>query len=319
MNIRQIGGVLAAGALALATVACGDGTQPAAEPGKLPVAVSTNVWGSVVSAIGGDKVEVKAIIDDPGADPHSYQSSAEDAATVQRAKLVLYNGGGYDDFFTQMAEQAPNAKKLVAFDISGKATAEPPAHEEGHEHEHGHEGHEHGAVNEHVWYDLPTVGKVADQVAGALGELQPADKAQFDANAAAFRTKLGEVTRKVTAIGEGKPERKVIATEPVAHYLLEAAKLTDATPPDFAKAIEEESEVPAAAKQQALQLVTGKQVQAVVNNMQTITPVTQELVDKARSSGLPVVDVTETLPDGQGDYIAWMTSEVDELARALGS
>ncbi|AXB45633.1 metal ABC transporter solute-binding protein, Zn/Mn family [Amycolatopsis albispora] len=337
----------AVAALAFGAVACGNGEQAASTDGKVPVVVSTNVWGSVVSAVGGDKVSVKAIIDDPSGDPHSYQSTPEDAADVAGAKLLLANGGGYDEFFTQMADQAPDARKVVAFDVSGHAAegdaghAEPSAAEPGHEGEHGHEGepghegeaghqepghageaghesHAHGEVNEHVWYDLPTVGKVADQVATQLGELQPADAATFTANATQFKGKLDELIKQAEQIGTTHPDRKVVATEPIAHYLLDTAKVADATPPEFAKAIEEESEVPAAAQDAMNQLVTGKQVNAVINNAQTTTPVTEQLVNTAKGAGVPVVDVTETLPAGVTDYIAWMTQEVNDLAAALG-
>lgn len=95
----------------------------------------------------------------------------------------------------------------------------------------------------------------------------------------------------------------MLATEPVAHYLLETAKVTDATPRAFSEAVEQESDVPAAALAEVNSLVAGKRVKAVVNNAQTVTPVTRQVVDAAKKAGLPVVDVTETLPAGAGDYI----------------
>ncbi|MFI6030226.1 metal ABC transporter solute-binding protein, Zn/Mn family [Amycolatopsis magusensis] len=305
----------AVAALAFGAVACGNGEQAATADGKVPVVVSTNVWGSVVTAVGGDKVSVKAIIDDPSGDPHSYQSTPEDAADAAGARLLVANGGGYDEFFTQMADQAPEARKVVAFEVGGHAH-EGEAHA-GEAHEEGH-AHEHGEVNEHVWYDLPTVSKVADQIATQLGELQPADAGVFTANATQFKGKLDELTKQAEQIGTTHPDRKVVATEPIAHYLLETAKVADATPPEFAKAIEEESEVPAAAQDAMNQLVSGKQVHAVINNAQTTSPVTEQLVTTAKNAGVPVVDVTETLPAGVTDYIAWMTQEVNDLAAALG-
>lgn len=342
-----------AGALAVSTAACGSGSGGAESgDGKVRIAASTNVWGSVAGAVGGDQVDVKTIIDDPGGDPHSYEASPEDAVDVQDAQVVVYNGGGYDDFVTKLAEQAPDARQIVAFDLSGKGgehedgAAEDSAHEEGaheegahedgnheegaheegthedgnHDHEgHDHEGHshDHGDVNEHVWYDLPTVAKVAEQVAAQLGELRPEAKQAFADNAAAFTAGIDELVAKAAKIGTDGPGTKIIATEPVAHYLLEAAKAEDVTPPEFSKAIEEERDVSVAAQDAVNQLVEGRQVQAVVHNPQTSTPVTEQLVAKAKAAGLPVVDVTETLPAGEGDYIAWMTKEVDALAGAL--
>ncbi|MFJ8916509.1 metal ABC transporter solute-binding protein, Zn/Mn family [Amycolatopsis sp. NPDC102389] len=309
MNSRRTKSVFAAvsalAVLALGATACassdqassGSGSQnaSAANPGggeKIKVVASTDVWGSVVTAVGGDKVEVTSIIHDPSADPHSYETTASDAVAAKNAKLTLSNGGGYDDFFSKLADQATGAQKLVAVDIAAT-----------------------GNENEHVWYSLPGVEKIADQVAAKLGEIQPASKDAFTANATAFKGKTQELLKKVSGLnGSGA---KVVATEPVAHYLLDSAKVTDATPPAFAEAVEAEQDVPAAALNAVKQLISGKQVKAVVNNAQTSTPVTQQIVGDAKNAGIAVVDVTETLPQGVTDYIAWMTKEVDALAGAL--
>ena len=53
------------------------------------------------------------------------------------------------------------------------------------------------------------------------------------------------------------------------------------------------------------------------NNAQTETPVTKALRESATKSGLPVVDVTETLPEGVTNYVDWMTRQVNALAGAL--
>lgn len=309
MNSRRTRSVFAAVSamtvLALGATACASSDQAstgsapqnasAANPGggeKIKVVASTDVWGSVVSAVGGDKVEVTSIIHDPSADPHSYETTANDAIAAKNAKLTLSNGGGYDDFFSKLADQATGAQKLVAVDIAAT-----------------------GNENEHVWYSLPGVEKIADQVAAKLGEIEPASKDAFTTNATTFKGKTQELLKKVTALGTSGS--KVVATEPVAHYLLDSAKVTDVTPPAFAEAVEEEQDVPAAALNEVKQLISGKQIKALVNNAQTVTLVTEQVVGDAKKAGIAVVDVTETLPAGVTDYIAWMTKEVDALAGAL--
>jgi len=186
------------------------------------------------------------------------------------------------------------AKKLVAYDIAAT-----------------------GDENEHVWYDLPGVGKVADQVAARLGELQPASKQAFTDNAAAFKAKVDELEKRLGELGAAHPGTKVVVTEPVAHYLLKSAKLTDATPKAFSDAVENDTDVPAGAVNEYKQLIATKQVKALINNAQTVTPLTQDVVGQAKAAGIGVVDVTETLPQGVTDYIGWMTGEVDALAGAL--
>jgi zinc/manganese transport system substrate-binding protein len=291
----------AASALSLfALAACSGGTSgsdggaQSGGSGKIKVVASTDVWGSVAGAVGGDKVEVKSIIHDPSADPHSYETTADDALAAKGAQLLLSNGGGYDEFFGKLTEQAGDAKKLVAYDIAAT-----------------------GDENEHVWYDLPGVDKVADQLATQLGELQPASKRQFADNATAFKAKVDALEKRLEELGTTHPGTKVVVTEPVAHYLLASAKITDATPKAFSDAVENDTDVPADAVSTYKQLIATKQVKALINNAQTVTPLTQDVVGQAKAAGIGVVDVTETLPKGVTDYIGWMTGEVDELSGAL--
>ncbi len=283
---------LAVAAVAVLAAGCGSDTSDAAADGKIAVVASTNVWGSVVEAVGGDEVSVRSLINDSKGDPHSYADKPEDATLLTEAKLVVYNGGGYDDFFTKLVDAAgADAKQVVAYDVSGLPEGE----------------------NEHVWYDFATVKKVADKVAAELGAIDPDNKATYADNAKSFDGKLDELATKADAI----PDGKVVATEPVAKYLLDAAGMTDVTPADFSEAIEEETDPPIAAVADTMDLVSGKQVVALVNNAQTETNVTDQLNNAAKTAGVPIVDVSETLPPGVTDYVEWMTKQVGALAGAV--
>ena len=316
----------AVAALAVLTVAgCGSGTEapaaaPPAEDPALPVVASTNVYGSIVEAVGGDHVSVDSLIDDPSADPHSYESTPADAAAVAKARLVVVNGGGYDDFLTQLVESSganPTVVDVTA--LSGLAPAEEQ-HAEGEPEgeEHGHE-HEHGEFNEHLWYSLPTVQKVATQVAADLGAADPADAAEYTANAEAFNARVAELISRAEAIGRAQPGARVAVTEPVPGYLVQTAGLTDATPHEFTEAIEEDTDPPAAVLQETLALFSGDPVRALILNAQTETPSTDQVRNAAQTAGVPVVEMTETLPEGVTDYTTWMGGQIDALAGALGT
>jgi zinc/manganese transport system substrate-binding protein len=285
-----------AGVALLALAGCGPDSGPSAADGKVAVAASTNVWGSVASAVGGDRVSVDSLIDDASADPHAHPDKPEDATVLAGADLVVYNGGGYDDFFTKLIDgTGTDAKQVDAFALSG----------------HG------DGANEHVWYDLPTVKKVADRIAADLSAIDPDHKAMFAANAKRFGTEVDALAAAAERAGAAEPGAKVVATEPVAHYLLESAGLTDATPTEFSEAIEEETDPPVAAVAKTTDLITGKRVAVLVANAQTQTAITDSLIESARESGIPVVTVTETLPPGVTSYVEWMTKQVDAIAGAL--
>ncbi len=305
--MRAIRSGAALAAVALAVAGCGATADPA-DDGRISVITSTNVWGSVAQAVGGDRVRVESLINNADADPHGYVDKPEDATKLAGAALVIYNGGGYDDFFAKLVDAAgQGAERIVAFDQSGHR--DTASHKDGEP--------EHGEVNEHVWYDLTSVQRVADLIAKDLSEVEPANKADFEANAESFNASLDGLIAKAAEIGAAHPGGKVVATEPVAKYLLDAAGLTDATPPDFSEAIEEETDPPVLAVADTTDLITNRQVLALVNNAQTETPVTNQLREAAAGAGVPVVDVTETLPPGVTDYVEWMTEQVTALSDAL--
>ncbi|MFN2496328.1 MAG: metal ABC transporter solute-binding protein, Zn/Mn family [Pseudonocardiaceae bacterium] len=287
-------GLTAALAVLLGVLGCGTSDQAATPDDRLTVVASTDVWASVVRAVTGDAVEVETIIDDPAGDPHSYESSPADVATVAGADLVVFNGGGYDEFVEQVLGQAGD-----------KPTVEAYAHSRG------------GGANEHVWYDLPVVHEVAEQIAAELGKLAPQQAQQFSAGAETFGAGIDELRATVSTIAGAHPGAPVAMTEPVAYYLIEAAGLKDLTPPEFTEAVEEETDPPAAAVAATRDLFTQRQVRVLIYNPQTETPVTSQVRTDAEAAGIPVVTLTETLPEGT-EYLGWMSGQIHALSVALG-
>lgn len=308
MTATRRAAAAAFGVLVLGASACGVGSGDGDTDGRVAVVASTDVWGSVAAAVGGDLVSVTTIVDDPAADPHSYESTAADGLAVTKADLMVANGGGYDGFAADLAEQVDGLPVVDAFALSEHAAEEEHAEEDKH-------GHDHAGANEHVWFDLATVGAVADAVAHELGEIQPGHEAKFADNAASFRQELDSLEARLhdlRTVGAS-----AVATEPVAQYLLDDAGIEDATPQAYSNAIEGETDVPVAVQQQVFKLVEGGSVSIVVNNPQTQTPVTRQLVAKADRANVPVVEIGETLPEGVTEYVAWVSASIDALEAAL--
>ncbi|MEJ3657327.1 zinc ABC transporter substrate-binding protein [Actinomycetes bacterium KLBMP 9759] len=300
----RLGATTAVVAVALlAAAGCGSSTPPTTPEAAAGVSVvtSTNVYGSIAEAVGGPDVTVESLITDPGADPHSFESTPADAAKVAKAGVVVFNGGGYDDWMQRLVESAGGQRATI--DVATLSGLKPAAAD--------------AEFNEHVWYSLPTVQKLATQIATELGKVDPADAATYTANATAFNAKIDGLVAKTKEIAAAHPGAQVAITEPVPGYLIEAAGLADATPEEFAEAIEEDTDPPAAVLQETLGLFApGTRVKALVLNAQTETPTTDQVKQAAQTAGVPVVDVTETLPAGS-DYVTWMGAQIDALATAL--
>ena len=79
-----------------------------AAPGSRPnVVTAENVWGSIASQLGGDRVSVTSIIDNPNADPHDYEPTTEDARAMASANFVIENGVGYDPWAQRLVDANP--------------------------------------------------------------------------------------------------------------------------------------------------------------------------------------------------------------------
>ncbi|MFF3316394.1 metal ABC transporter solute-binding protein, Zn/Mn family [Streptomyces sp. NPDC003035] len=271
-----------------------------AAPAPIPVVASTNVYGDVVGRIGGGRVSVTSIISDPAQDPHSYEASTRTRLELSRAEVVVQNGGGYDDFVGEMLRSSDNSSPHVidAVQTSGKAP----------------DGD--GEFNEHVWYDLPTMDRLADRIAQALGTASPADADVFTKNAEEFKDGLAGLEARTDRIEARHAGTPVAVTEPVPLYLTDACGLVNRTPAAFSEAVEEGDEVSPRVLQETLTLFTGRNVQALVHNEQTSGPQTEKVKEAAEDNAIPVVPVTETLPQGK-DYPGWMADNITALDRAL--
>jgi zinc/manganese transport system substrate-binding protein len=56
----------------------------------------------------------------------------------------------------------------------------------------------------------------------------------------------------------------------------------------------------------------------LIYNIQTEGSVPEEIRAAAEQAGVPVVEVTETLPSDAGTFQDWQVAQLDSLAKALG-
>jgi zinc/manganese transport system substrate-binding protein len=291
-------GVAVAGGLTACSSSSG---EPATGGGTISVVASTNVYGDIATHIAGDKVKVTSIISDPDQDPHSYEADAQTQLELSKADIVIENGGGYDDFVDNMLKTAKNSSVTVlnVVDISGKTA---PAGG--------------GDLNEHVWYDFPTVARLIEQLTRTLSAKDEADAATFTSNAKAFTAKLTALEHTENAIKASDGGTGVAITEPVPLYLLQASGLINKTPAEFSKAIESGNDVSPRVLSDTVALFSEKQVKLLAYNEQTSGPETEKILAAAKSNNIAVVPVTETLPAGK-DYLTWMADNLSAVRSAL--
>lgn len=292
---RAVAGALALVALALA----GCGAARSAHPQAATVVASTDVWGSVAGAVGGGHVAVTSILSGGTVDPHSYTATPSDAAALTDASLVVYNGGDYDPWAKQVLTGRSGPPVVDAYSFAAKTSDNDPP-------------------NEHVFYDLGVAKSVANAVADRLATLDAANAADYRNRALAFGRDADTVAGIERSVATDYPGASVLATEPVAYYLLKATGVVNRTPRAFSEANENGTDPAPGDTAFVLDLVKHRQVSAVVVNPQTSTPTINALRAAARDAGVPVTEVSETLPPGT-DYLTWQRNTVHQLITALQS
>lgn len=165
---RLIAGVIAV-AVAIGLVGC---TAPDADRPR--VYVTTNILGDVVSEIAGDQLEVVTLMA-PGADPHSFELSAQQAAGLRDADLIVANGLGLEEGLAQHVEAA--AEEGVPVVLAGDYI----------------DVLEYGAStgpDPHFWTDPAQMILVVDALEPTLAELAGDNRADVLSSAAQYRETL---------------------------------------------------------------------------------------------------------------------------------
>lgn len=296
---------------ALALTGCSAAAAPA-DDDALQVVASTNVYGQLAAEIGGDRVDVTSLIDSVEKDPHGYEATARDRLAVQKADLVIENGGGYDAFMQELIDGS-DAAVITAAEFSHDypdATVDEHADE--------HEGHSHiEGFNEHVWFDVHTVSHLSEQIAADLTELDPAGKAEYADAAEKLVTELGGIEGELDTLHEKLEGTPVFITEPLPGLLAAAAGLDDVAPDGFASAVEEGNEVAPSVLLDSLSLVEDGTVRAVLTTAQTGGSETDRVTDAAAQADIPVLSFSELLAADQS-YAEWMRAAISDLAAAFG-
>lgn len=294
--------------------------------GTLSVVTSTDVYADLVQEILGETAEVTPLVDNPAADPHSYEATPQDRLTVDGADVIVANGGGYDPFLTRLA--ATSGKEDAVYQLIEGENAHVHA-EDGHdgdEHDEDdhdgeedvHEGHDHAAeeesggfVNEHIWYDLAAMSDFTEDFSAHMAEISPENAELYADNAAALAEEIDALDERNRAIeAEGM---SFLATEAVSQFLLIDAGFEDATDQQFLAAVEHGDDVSARLYQQALNAAADQEIDLLSYNPQTETNQSAQIREAAEGADVAVLDFNETIPDEHDSYLEWMEANIDAV------
>ena len=285
---------LASVGMLASVAACGSGQSTSEKNGTIEVVASVNQWGTMAKTLGGDNVNVTSIINSTNVDAHDYEPTTSDITKLQKAQVIIVNGAGYDAWAVKAAQTA-NATIVNAAEVGGVNDGENP----------------------HVWFSADVRKAVAQAITRAYEGTRPDGKADFDKLNQQLRSKEDEIARKITETKRKADGEAYAATESVAEYLAGDLGLKDATPTGYTRATANESEpTPTDIKQFTDMLEAGK-VGLLVVNIQEETELTGKIVTAAKSSNIPIVELTEQMPEQYDSLTDWMAALVDAFSKAI--
>jgi len=204
--IRRILAVLAALIAVGAVLAgCSGAVTTSTRP---QVVVTTNILGDIVSHLAGEQADVTTLMK-PDADPHSFEISAQQAARLAEADLLVSNGLGLEEGLQQHLDRAAEAG-VRTFVAGDRIEVLPYA-----------DGEARGAPDPHFWTDPARMRDVVDALEPALAAIDGVDAAAIRANADAYRAQLVALDAEMTAAFAAIPveKRALVTNHHVFGYL----------------------------------------------------------------------------------------------------
>lgn len=180
---------------------------------RIDVVASFSILADMVRNVGGDRVEVTALVG-PDGDAHVYAPTPADAKKVAAARLLVVNGFGFEGWMPRLL-QASGSKAQIAVATKGIMPRKLGGHED-----------------PHAWQSVANAKIYVVNILDGLIAVAPDHADIFKANADAYLAKLDALDREVREAVAKIPEarRKVISTHDAFGYFADAYGVTFFSP-----------------------------------------------------------------------------------------
>jgi zinc/manganese transport system substrate-binding protein len=288
---------LAAAALLAALMTAG----PAAAQAKLKVLATFSILGDFVKTVGGDRVEVATLVG-PNSDAHIYAPAPADAKKVAEAKVVITNGLGFEGWLSRLV-RASGTKAPVVVATKGIAVRKAAVG--------------HGDADPHAWQSAQNAKVYVANIRDALIAADPAGKADYEANAAAYLGRLDTLDRDLKAAVAAIPadRRRIISSHDAFGYFEQAYGIDFIAP----QGVSTESEASARDVARIIAQIRRQKIPAVF--LENISdPRLMEQIAKESGARIGGKLYSDALTDEKGDapnYIDMMRHNIKQITAAL--
>ena len=260
---------------------CG-GREEAAAQGDMILATTYPMYYLTSRLTEGmEDVTVELMISDSVSCLHDYALTTEQMKKIERADLIVMNGGGLEDFMTSALSGVPEENIIVAKDYS----------------------------DPHYWLDPQTYQTMGNSIAVALGERYPEQNKVLTYNQRVLTTELAALQEELQGELSKLSCRELITFHDGFSWFAKAFDLT------ILASIEEEegAEVSAAEIKKICDLIEEHHIPAIFVEKNGSTNAAEII---ARETGVKIYTLN-TMMDGQTDYFTAMEENIRAVKEAL--
>lgn len=261
--------------------------------GPITVVSSINQWGSLAAELGGDDVKVTSIVNTTNVDAHDFEPKTSDIAKLSKAQIVIANGAGYDSWATKALGKSSSL--VSAASVVGAMEGDNP----------------------HLWFSKDARSGMAEAITDAYIKALPSKKKDFQQRLKTWQQGEKSLEKWTGDFTKNHSKLTYAATEPVAYYLMADLGFDDATPKGYAQSVASEGESAPADLQSFQQLIEKRSIDVLINNTQEASDATNMITGTAGRSDVPVVDVSEQMPEKAESLNAWINQLVNTIIDAV--
>lgn len=181
------------------------------ESGKIEIIATLFPQYDFARQIGGDKAEVTLLLP-AGQEAHLYDPSPKDMEKIASSDVFIYTGEMMEGWAADIASSVGGEVKIVD-------ASEGAAFIENTEDAHAHEHDSVEAYDPHIWLDFDNAKTMCDNIASALIEVSPENKAYFEENLAALKNELDNLDSDFAAVCESSDKTLVFGGRFALGYL----------------------------------------------------------------------------------------------------
>lgn len=278
------------------------GYSAAASAKTLNAVASFTVLADVVKQVGGDHVNVKSLVP-PNGDPHEFEPSPDDAKSLKEADVTFVSGEGLESWFEKLVKASGYSGKPY---VVSKGIKTRTMEEDGKT-----------VTDPHVWNSPVNVKVWVVNIEKALAAADPADAADFKANAAKYTKELDALNTYAKSVVATVPKdrRKILTSHDALGYFGREYGVTFLSP----LGISTETEASAADVAKLIDQIKAEKVKTYFFENSNDSRLVKQIADAtgAQPGGELYVEALSKADGPAPTYAKMFRYNVDQLSKAF--